>query len=171
LSRAICERLMSLPEFVSAETVLFYAHARSEVQTLSAIERTINLGKRVATTYCDGDDLVPVQVLGLNELEPGAFAVPEPLERLRGLAERRVELDEIDLVVVPGVAFDRGGGRLGHGKGFYDRFLGRAKQANLELLTVGLAYECQFVDEVPSDQHDVRLNWVASELATFVGSN
>ncbi len=161
---------MSLPDFVTAETVLFYAHARSEVQTLSAIERTINLGKRVATTYCDGDDLVPVQILGLDELEPGAFAVPEPLERLRGLTERRIDLGEIDLVIVPGVAFDRSGGRLGHGKGFYDRFLGRAKRANRELLTVGLAYECQFVDEVPCDQHDVPLNWVVSELATYARS-
>ena len=85
---------------------------------------------------------------------------------LRGVASKRVEIEELDLIMVPGVAFDRRGGRSGHGKGYYDKLLEHARP---DTPLVALAFECQMFDEVPMQDHDVFMDKVITEAAVYPG--
>ena len=123
---AACGHLSALPSYRKAATVLWYAAMPSEVATLPAIEAALAEGKRVAVPWCDGDDLALWRLESIAELEPGAWGIPEPVAGRRRDPERQVAAAEIELAVVPGLAFDRSGRRLGRGKGYYDRLLARS---------------------------------------------
>ncbi|MDR7416124.1 MAG: 5-formyltetrahydrofolate cyclo-ligase [Armatimonadota bacterium] len=170
-SRAILERVFRLPPFRQARTVLFYVDAGSEVRTRAFIPRAMALGKRVAVPYCardeQGQDALRLFLLqDLQELEPGAFGILEPKPELRGYPERALAAQEVDMVLVPGVVFDRRGGRIGHGWGYYDRLL---RSVRPDCWLVGLAYECQVVEEVPMEPRDVFVDLVVTERAVYVG--
>ena len=166
LSRRICQRLNDLPEYGEARTLLFYVDARSEVRTQPFIPVALERGKRIAVPYCDGNHLRLFLLSRMNELEPGVLSILEPRVELREGRDQEIPIHEIDLVVVPGVAFDRRGGRLGHGKGYYDRLLVHARP---ETLLVGLAFECQLFDEIPMTEHDVFLDKVITEKTIYEG--
>ena len=102
----------------------------------------------------------------MNELAEGTFAILEPRPELRDRPERRVDVAEVDLVVVPGVAFDARGGRLGHGQGYYDRLL---KHARPDATLVALAFECQMFAEIPVGPRDVVVDWVITEEHVYQG--
>jgi len=162
LSRKICERVAALPEFEAAATIMLYVDARSEVRTGALLRETLHRGKTVVIPYCDGDELVPWRLRSLDELSPGAYGILEPRAELR-TADRHIGAGSIDLICVPGIAFDRRGNRLGSGKGYYDRLLPRLRP---DAIKVGLAFECQTVDAVPVDGHDVPMGVVMSECET-----
>lgn len=157
-SEAIWRKLRRLTAFRRAKVVLCYVALPYEVQTRGMIERMLAAGKRV---------VVPVvrrstRRLWLSEvrdpaadLAPGAFQVPEPV---RG-ARRPVPAREVDLAIVPGLAFDRRGHRLGHGLGFFDRFLARLPES---VPTIGLAYRFQLLAALPVLQHDRAVRTVLS---------
>ncbi|MCS7173432.1 MAG: 5-formyltetrahydrofolate cyclo-ligase [Armatimonadetes bacterium] len=168
-SRAILEKVFRLPQFQQARTVLFYVDAGSEVRTRPFLPRAMAMGKRVAVPYCTrderGQDVLQLFVLqDLAELEPGSFGILEPKPVLR--AGRALTAQEVDMVLVPGVVFDRQGGRLGHGWGYYDRLLSGMRP---DCWLVGLAYECQVVEEVPMEPQDIYLDLVITERTTYVG--
>jgi 5-formyltetrahydrofolate cyclo-ligase len=94
------------------------------------------------------------EILSLDNLQSARFGLLEP-ERDVGLM---VEPDDLDLVIVPGVAFDRRGNRLGFGGGYYDRFFERCNATR-----VGLAYAFQVVDDIPAEDHDVKIDWLVTE--------
>ncbi|MDR5709402.1 MAG: 5-formyltetrahydrofolate cyclo-ligase [Armatimonadota bacterium] len=170
-SRVILERVFRLPQFQRARTVLFYVDTGSEVRTRPFIPRAMALGKRVAVPYCTrdegGQDVLRLFVLrNPAELEPGAFGILEPKPALRERVERSLAVQEVDMVLVPGVVFDRQGGRIGHGRGYYDRLLGSVRP---DCWLVGLAYECQVVEEVPMEPQDVYLDLVVTERTTYTG--
>lgn len=147
-----------LKEFKEAKTVMFYVSKGKEVPTEDLIRRSIRMGKRVLVPLTDleNERIIPCEVKDPDgELEFGAFGVKEPRKGFR----RPVDPGDIDLVIVPGVAFDRRGHRLGYGKGFYDRFLAEAKKAD----SVGLAYRFQVLREVPVEKHDVSVGKVVTE--------
>ncbi|MCR4412356.1 MAG: 5-formyltetrahydrofolate cyclo-ligase [Thermoguttaceae bacterium] len=164
LSRAICRRFADLAEFAAAPTVMLYVDIRHEVRTREFIRSTLALGKRVVVPYCDGDELSLFHLHSLDELVPSVFGLLEPPAELRALPARRIDIVEVDLVMVPGVAFDRRGGRLGHGKGYYDRLLRRARR---DTLRVGVAFECQVFPAVPMDEHDVPMDRLVTEAAVY----
>ena len=166
LSAAIFERIFSLNEYSAAGTVLFYIDVRSEVRTRPALSSVLALQKRIVVPYCVDDRLALFNLRGLDELEPAAFGILEPRMPLRELSERRVDPVEIDLVLAPGVAFDRRGGRLGHGLGYYDRLLQRLRPG---AVIVGLAFDCQLFDEIPMSPHDVFMDLVVTESAVYEG--
>jgi 5-formyltetrahydrofolate cyclo-ligase len=152
-SREIEERLFSLPEFVSARTVLFFASFRSEVETAAMIRRALTDGKRVILPKVKGKELELFEIRDFDrEITPGAWGIPEP----RVSAPAKVE--EADLIIVPGAAFDEHGNRLGYGAGFYDKLLPAFKKA-----TIALAFESQIVPHVPADPHDVPMNKIVTE--------
>jgi 5-formyltetrahydrofolate cyclo-ligase len=122
-----------------------YIGGRSEVQTLPLLPSTWSLGKRIAVPCCVGDHLELFWVEGVDELTPRTLGILEPKDRIRHRRERRVGVTTLDLIVVPGVAFDRKGGRIGHGKGYYDKLLGKARS---DTVIVALAFECQVFSEV-----------------------
>jgi 5-formyltetrahydrofolate cyclo-ligase len=102
----------------------------------------------------------------MEELEEGTYSILEPRAGLRDERDREVDIGEVDLAVVPGVAFDREGGRMGHGKGYYDRLLGRARP---DTPLVGLAFECQLFAEIPMDENDVPMDKIITEREVYRG--
>jgi 5-formyltetrahydrofolate cyclo-ligase len=154
----IRETLFSLPEFLSAKTVLFYASFRSEVETLSLIRESLAMGKRVVLPKVDRANhaLTLYEIKGMNVLAPGYMGIPEP-----DLADERCAvIEDIDLAIIPGAAFDLLGNRLGYGAGYYDGLLSQ-RTRNIQI--IALAYEEQLVDSIPAEKHDVRVNLIVTD--------
>jgi 5-formyltetrahydrofolate cyclo-ligase len=110
LSRAICHRFAALPEYSAAGTVMLYVGIRSEVRTQPLLSVAVAQGKRVVVPYCVGNELGLFLLESLDELAPGIYGIPEPRPELRALPGKRLQAERIDVVMVPGVAFDRRGG-------------------------------------------------------------
>lgn len=164
LSHLIMARLMALPEYERAETVMFYVDARSEVRTRFALEGILDSGKQIVVPYCASHDLGLFRLEAMGELEVGTFGILEPLGRLRNLPDKKADVRELDLILVPGVAFDRHGGRLGHGKGYYDKLL---RNARPDTRLVALAFECQLFPTIPTEEHDVFMDTVITESGVY----
>ncbi|NTV30270.1 MAG: 5-formyltetrahydrofolate cyclo-ligase [Candidatus Omnitrophica bacterium] len=157
-SRVIGEKLLALPVFQKAKTILLYASIRGEVDTFAVIKAALALGKRVALPVVmkEQSRIIPVAVSSVRQLRKGAYGILEP--DARGTGE--VPLQEIDLVVVPGVVFDTSNNRLGRGAGYYDRLLAKLPP---QTPTVGLAFDCQIVDVIPGlEPHDRPVTQVLS---------
>ncbi len=125
LSRLIFERLVGLPQYTQAGTVLCYVSFRSEVSTHAFFARMWADGKRIVVPYCKAQNLELFCFTSFDDLAPGTLGILEPKPELRGQDQRRADVQELDLLVIPGLAFDRQGGRLGYGKGYFDRLLSR----------------------------------------------
>jgi len=161
-SRAICQRLMALPGYQNSKVICTYVALPMEVQTLDLIRRAWDDRKEVAVPCCMGDRLRLFHLKSMKELVPRTLGILEPRAEHWQRKERWLEPSRIDLFVVPGVAFDRLGGRLGHGRGYYDRLL---VDADPQALRVALAFENQLVDAVPMTSHDVFMQHVITEEA------
>lgn len=161
LDRAMQEELvnaMLLEQAAGAHTVLVYKAKAPELSLVSFTNAAFRSGKKVVMPRVDGDELSLHLVRGWGDLQPGAFGIDEP-----GPASEVVALEEIQFAAVPGLAWTVSGVRLGQGGGFYDKLLPR-----LECLKVGIAFDCQIVDHVPVEVHDVAVDDVcfASKLFT-----
>lgn len=165
-SQLICERLVSLPSYQAAKTVMFYVDVRSEVRTRHYLPIALRHGKRIVVPYCVDRELELFLLTDMDQLALGSFRILEPRAELRGLPHTTIDVKELDLVIVPGVAFDRRGGRLGHGFGYYDKLLEHARS---ETPLVALGFECQIFDEVPMQDHDIYMDQVVSETAVHPG--
>jgi 5-formyltetrahydrofolate cyclo-ligase len=158
-SRLIRENLFGLAEVAGARHVMLYASFRSEAETmpLFAMFGSRGIVTSAPLTLVPEKRLLAYRVIdpGLD-LRPGYCGIPEPD------SGRLVAVDPagIDVVLVPGAAFDAGGGRLGYGGGYYDRFLAHVAP---RALRVGLAFEMQVVDRVPVLEHDVRMQYLITE--------
>ncbi len=159
----IRERLWGLDIFKDAKTALFYASFKDEVDTLGLIEGSLLAGKRVMLPKVQGPELKLYHITGaagLNGLVMGFMGIiPEPAGD-----GPEADINEADIVIVPGVAFDLSGGRLGYGKGYYDKLLAlRAKPVPL----VALAYETQIFDRLPLAPHDILMDCIITEERTL----
>jgi len=165
-SARIQRAVMKLPEWTAARRVCMYLALPSEARTGRLLIACWKTGKQV---------LVPAyrktkRRYDLARLRPGDsvkaghWAVPEPT-RPRWASPNWVLPARVDLVVTPGLAFDRAGGRLGHGGGHYDRLLGVT--AMKKAFKVGLALECQMVVRVPMNRRDIRMNAVVTERTVY----
>lgn len=164
LSQVICEKFTALPEYAAAKTVMYYVDVRSEVRTRNYLATALTHGKRIVVPYCV-DGLLELFLLeSMDELEIGAYKILEPRKDLRDVAAKRVEPEELDLIMVPGVAFDRRGARMGHGFGYYDKLLEHARP---DCPLVALAFECQFFPEIPVQDHDVFMDKIISETTVY----
>ena len=163
-SERVVRHLQGLPEYASARSVAFYVDVRDEVRTRSllALEcrlaRDCGQGARIiAVPYCDGPELRLVRIESSDDLAVGKFGILEPRLDLR--QKSAVEIDRMDVIIVPGVGFDRTGNRLGYGAGYYDRLLADAGRVT----KIGLAYECQLLDHIHCEPFDVRVDYVCVE--------
>jgi 5-formyltetrahydrofolate cyclo-ligase len=166
LSRLICERLVALPEYRAAKTVMYYVDVRSEVRTRNYLQTALGHGKRIVVPYCVDDELETFLLTDMNQLAVGMYKILEPRPELRAVPEFKVSVEELELIIVPGVAFDREGGRLGHGKGYYDKLL---EHAAPETPLVALAFECQLFPQIPMQGHDIYMDKVVTETASYTG--
>lgn len=154
-SRVIQKRLFAMPEFQRAQHILFYASFDGEVETTYMMQEAQKLGKKIVLPIIlkDQRQIIPslVENLSQEEFKEGPYGVKQPLK------ECRLDLTKIDLVIVPGVAFDKCNHRLGRGAGYYDRFL---KTISPETPTVGLAFDFQILDRLPHQEHDIPVSFV-----------
>lgn len=182
----VMDRLLALPRFRNARNILFYWAMQDEVSTQDTVLRCALEGKNIFLPVVDGDNLRIRRFNGRAALVPGeSYSIPEPVE-----GSEEVGISEIDLVVVPGVAFDADGGRMGRGKGFYDRLLagtetgenaGKCSQGDMPGLfagnasseggrpyKVGVCFDFQMVDAVPREAHDMLMDAVVCESRTEI---
>ena len=147
-SEAIWRKLARLAVFRHATTVMCYVSLPYEVDTRPLIRRMLEAGKRVVVPRVSKRQLKLLELRDPDrELAPGAFGVGEPTARTC----RPVARKELEMVLVPGLAFDRRGHRLGHGQGYFDRFLSRLPAT---VPTVGVCFAFQLCDRLPTSPHD-----------------
>ncbi len=162
--KSITKNLLTQPFFSQAKTVLLYASKGSEVPTHDLIQKLLDEGRSVCLpiAHLAEKDLELSFILSLDDLVPSSFGVLEPkLNALRPCPPQAVQV-----AVVPGIAFDPAGYRLGYGLGFYDRFLPR-----LSCPSIGLAYEAQIAPALPHEAHDVPLSCIVTEKRTILASH
>lgn len=166
ISEKIVERFMQLDEYAAAKTVMFYLDVRDEVRTRQALPAAIASGKRIVVPYCVDGELELFWLENMDELELGMYRILEPTESMRTVERKKLQPTDLDLVMVPGVAFDRNGGRTGHGKGYYDKLL---QHARLDAPLIALSFECQLFDKIPAESHDIFMDKVVTEAAVYQG--
>ena len=167
VSARILERVRALPEYRQARIVLYYVDARSEVRTRDALPQALADGKTVLVPWCNEDGRLELfRLTDMSELETGMYDIPEPAPRLRRRPDRIAIAKDVDFALIPGVAFDDHGGRVGHGKGYYDKLLEGARP---DCPLVAPAFECQLFDRVPTDSHDVYMDYVVTENRVLEG--
>jgi 5-formyltetrahydrofolate cyclo-ligase len=159
-SARIRARLEALPDYASARVIAAFVGVGSEVDTLPAIRTALDSGRRMAVPSVVAGRLVLTLLRDVAELEPAPFGLQEPPAGLRNDPGRQVAPEDVDFFVVPGVAFDPEGGRLGHGKGYYDGLL---RLARPDASRTAVAFECQIVARVPMTERDVRMHQVVTE--------
>lgn len=153
-SAKVTERFLESEFYKNASVILFYLSAKNEVDTFSAISAALSSGKKVAVPITDTktNTLTLSYLTGLDGLKEGAFGIFEPSEPIF-CAD-----DDIDTVVVPGIAFDRNGARIGYGKGYYDRLFDRVNGVK-----AAFCYDFQLVDNVCAEPHDVSMDFIITE--------
>lgn len=160
-SRKIWENLKKECCFSEAEIVLVYMDYRSEVITTGLTDELLmpENNKRIYAPKVEGLDISFYAITSLEELEPGYQEIREPVGEKDKIFTEELAKDKKCLLLVPGAVFDRKLGRMGYGKGFYDRFIHKFEG----ITSVGLAFDCQIIKSVPVENHDMRLDLIITE--------
>ena len=156
-SKCICERIVSHPLFLEADTVFCYMDYRDEVQTRPIIEAAWRYGKVVAVPKTDDMTMSFYEIRNFSELRAGYKGILEPTTLIKNDSEE-------GLLIMPGVAFDFERNRVGYGKGYYDRYLNSHKKLN----TMALAYSVQVFSQIPWDEHDIKPDFLITEEQIYV---
>jgi len=162
-SAAIRERVLATPCLIEARTIFTYINFRSEVETAPLVTHWLATGKTICVplTVVEDSQLLAYQIFDpTNDLSPGYCQIPEP----DPASATPINPADIEVILLPGSAFDLYGGRLGYGGGFYDRFI--ASQAP-QALRVGLAFELQVTGRLPLLAHDQTLDLLITEDRTL----
>jgi len=159
-SLSIAQALFDTEPYKSAELILCYSSFGDEVSTNYIIEHSLKAGKRVALPYCvDKNGAMEFyEITCPDDLIKGSFGINEPDTALCP----KIECFDNSIIIVPALAFDKRGYRLGYGKGYYDRFLEK-----YPFISMGLCYNVLMVDELPVDKHDKSVNYVITENAVY----
>lgn len=152
-SLIICKSLIETVEFSQARKIMIYMPIRDEVDTTQILVTAKAMGKKIyAPKVVDSEYMIAKEVTEMG-FKKGVFGISEPLG---------APAEGLDLLIVPAVAVDRRKRRVGYGKGYYDRFL-KEKTG----IKIALAYECQMFDEIPSEEHDVTLDFIITEKEIY----
>ncbi|MDR2440948.1 MAG: 5-formyltetrahydrofolate cyclo-ligase [Planctomycetaceae bacterium] len=157
-SSIICTRLKELEIFQVAgkkDRLMIYLSIGNEVQTIPFL-----MEYSVVVPYCEANTIIPVRIFSRNDLEPGRFGILEPKQSVRNDVGHLVTPEQLDVIIVPGLAFDTLGNRLGRGKGYYDRFL---SSFSSNIISIGLAFEYQIVYQVPVNHWDCPVSMIVTE--------
>ncbi len=155
-SRQIYGKVTSHPFFLQANTIYCYIDYRREVATRTIIEYAWKLGKKVAVPKVAGDEMDFYEIKAFDELECGYKGIQEPKSQIS------VNDDEA-LVIMPGAVFDISRHRIGYGKGYYDKYL----HLHPKHKTIGIAFELQMIETVPSEEYDVCPDIIITEEKTY----
>jgi len=156
-SARIQDALLALPEYKAAAVVMTYMNFQDEAETSRIALETLKAGKRLLVPFCRQREIVACEIEDIDrDVAPGKFGIREPVKnKIKAVPPR-----QIDLIIVPGLAFDLCGNRIGFGQGYYDRFLPKVRQ---DALIVGIAFACQIVKEIPAEEHDIKMSLVLTE--------
>lgn len=155
-SNAIMDKITSLDIYKQSKVVFIYMDFKNEVMTSNLIKRMLSEKKRVVIPYTDNINtvLIPSEITKESDLKQNSFGYFEPKSILP------VNIEEIDLVIVPGVVFDKNLNRIGFGKGYYDKILNRLKPSAKK---VALAHDFQVLEDIPAEEHDVKMDMIITE--------
>ena len=151
----IAKRLFRLPEFKNARNIMLYSSIKCEVETATIIELALQT-KFVTLPVTKGHNIFASEISTNTLLQSGKFNILEPVK------PKEFPPDDIDLIVIPGIAFDAKGNRLGYGHGYYDKFLAKTKA-----FKVALAYDLQLVPSIPNESHDIPVDVIVTETKTI----
>ena len=158
-SDIITDKLLNLDCIKNAKNIMLYLDFNNEVSTYSLIKKLLNLGKIVSSpiTLKEERKLIPSQITDLkNGIQYGAYNIREPKPE----CSPAINIKDLDVIIVPAVAYDKNCYRLGYGGGFYDRFLENLRK---DAVTIGIAFDLQIFDEVPKEPHDAQLDYIVTE--------
>lgn len=148
-SDAVCKRLFALPQYQQASRLMAFLNMKGEVSLDTFLIQALKEGKEVYVPYCLGNgDMEAMQLTSLQTVVQGMYGIRVPRAGSPCIAP-----EQLELIIVPGLAFDTAGHRLGRGAGFYDRYLRRAQQAAV----AAVAWDIQIVPHVPTEAHDYRM--------------
>ncbi len=158
-SGIIVQKVLQTAEYKEAVNILLYADYCREVMTRGIFDDAVLHKKMVYLPKVDTltNTMEFYRVTSTSQLARGYKGIPEPEENLKNIY--RLDKNEDTLAVIPGVAFDTQGYRLGYGKGFYDKYLSNKRQIS----TIALAFSCQILDELPHEAHDIKMDKVVTE--------
>lgn len=149
----ICKKVINCPEVQKAGNVFCYISVNDETDTSKIIEWLFEKGKTVTVPLClEKGKMIAVKINSFEDLKEGMYGIPEPVSHLE------YDKNKLDLIIVPGLAFDKSGYRLGYGGGYYDRFMAEAKAFKL-----GICRSCQLTDSLPFDEFDIKADMVITE--------
>jgi 5-formyltetrahydrofolate cyclo-ligase len=151
----IQKTFLETDNFKRARSVLVYSPIHYEVDTELIVRSALAAGKKVAFPVVIGHELIFREVSDFSSLEKGAFGILEPC-----VSGRLFDVEDADILVVPGVAFDLNGHRIGYGKGYYDKTIHRLEGHGK---LVGLCYDFQLVDEILGESHDVKMDLIITD--------
>ena len=154
-SRRLCEKIASLNEFQQADLILVYSPSRNEPDLTPLVEIAVQADKKVAFPISVTDEctLLFKEVSSTDELEIGTYGIPEP-----PITAPTPRITEKSLCIVPALAFDSEGFRIGYGKGYYDRFLSKFKG-----ISVGAVFDDLICEKLPTDTTDIPVNIIITE--------
>lgn len=155
-SQQIHNHLFNTSEYQQAPSICFYVSYGHEVQTHEMIKQALTQGKTIIVPCCNTIDhtLILSRITSWKQLQPGTYGILEIPEEQR----KTIQPHTLDLIIVPGVAFDNKGNRLGQGGGYYDRLLASAQGK-----TIGLCFETQLIEQVPISTHDKPVDMIITE--------
>ena len=151
-SKKIQNNLFTLEQYKKSKTVMFFVSFNSEVHTHEMIKEALK-SKTIIVPKVVNHEIEPSLIIDFDNLIAGKFGILEPIEATK------IAYKNIDLVLVPGIAFDKDGHRIGYGFGYYDKFLKKVPKA----IKIGLAFDFQVVDKIPRETHDFPVDMIVTE--------
>ena len=151
LSESIHQNLKHISSYTDSQKIACYFPIGSEVDTYAIMLDILKQNKCLLLPRVVNDNLVFYNVPNLEKLEKGNFGIMEPKDSCK-------KADKIDCVLIPTVGVSKSGIRIGYGKGYYDKFL-----SSTDAVKISLTYSKQIVKIIPSDSHDIKMNWVVTE--------
>lgn len=157
-SSEIIKRLINTKEYQKSKVIALYSNISSEVETKELIKISLE-NKKVVLPKINKDNTMDFyEIKYLKDLEIGAFNIKEPKVKNK----KPIKKEEIDLIIIPGICFDKNRNRIGYGKGYYDKYL-----SNTNIKKIGLCYEEQITKEIKSDKTDIRLDYLITEIKIY----
>lgn len=158
-SNMVFSNLIRIKEYLELPVLLCYASYNNEVMTEKIIADGLSRGKMVALPRVNGRDMDFFYIKSFNDIKPGYMSIPEPItDKMAGKADVQQAF-----MVIPGTSFDRNFNRNGYGGGFYDRYI---EEKPPECIA-GIAFEYQIFDDIPSEEHDKKVNYIVSEVDVY----
>lgn len=159
-SRIIMNKIIGLKTYKQSKVIFVYMDFKNEVMTSDLIKHMLAEKKRVVIPYTDivNTLVIPSEITEEADLKLSPFGYYEPKKIMP------VDVEEIDLVLVPGVVFDKNLNRIGFGKGYYDRILKNLKPGAKK---IGLAHDFQVLDEIPAEDHDIKMDMIITESSSY----